>query len=136
MTLGSTGAMCRVGSGEGNGEGSGEARRDFFAFVRATFASRPWVLRAGLVVRDRVTLDLRCFFAATRAFRAVVVVFRRAVALRAGLRRGVAFFAVPRRAVAFFAALPVFRERGAFAREREDPAFEREVALERVLRAA
>jgi len=113
VTLGSDGATCFVGSGEG----IGVARRAA-VFCRAR-ARRPWVLRAGLVVRDRVTLDLRCFFAATRGF--FFLVTARLLLAAARLR------------VVFFTA---FRERGAFALEREAPALEREVALERVLLAA
>jgi len=111
VTLGIEGAMCRVGSGDGIGAG----RSGVLTLERVALASRPWVLRAGFVVRDRVTLDLRCFFATTRVFfdaRAVVFDW------------------------VFLAAFPAFLVREAFALERETPALELEVALERVLLVA
>jgi hypothetical protein len=74
------------------------------------------VLRAGFVVRERVTLDLRCFFAVRRDFFAD--------------GRAVVFLVV------FLAALEAFLEPDAFALEREARAFELEVALERVLLVA
>lgn len=124
MTLGNDGATCFVGSGEG----MGVERRAVVAFCRGR---SPWVLRAGLVVRERVTLDLRCFFAATRLFFGVTArVFRVELFLVVGR----AFLAVVRLRLVFF--FTAFLERGAVAREREAPALEREVALERVLLAA